>query len=96
MYPVLAFFIVLFWTVVLLYGLWRDTSIRSRLIRLLLVFLLWKIIPPCSGGTINELITKIGNGYPTWVIAILAALIPFYMYGFILQYKEGPHPNKDK
>jgi hypothetical protein len=72
MYPFIAFFLIMFWTVVLLYGLWRDPSIRSRLLRLLAVFFLWGMVPPSSGSTIVELIHHIGGAYPAWIVIILA------------------------
>lgn len=88
MYPFIAFFLIMFWIVVLLYGLWRDPSIRSRLLRLLAVFFLWGMVPPSSGSTIVELIHNIGGAYPAWIVIILAAVLPVYLYGVILHFRQ--------
>jgi hypothetical protein len=88
MYPFIAFFLIMFWIVVLLYGLWRDPSIRSRLLRLLAVFFLWGMVPPGSASTIGELIHHIGGAYPAWIVIILAAVLPVYLYGVILHFRQ--------
>jgi hypothetical protein len=87
MYPFIAFFLVSFWVVVLLYGLWRDPSIKSRLLRLLAVFVLWGMVSPGYGSTIGELIHHIGGAYPAWIVIILAVMLPVYLYGFILHFR---------
>ncbi len=86
---IISFIVINFWLVILLYGLLRDTSTRSRLLRLLAVFALWKMLPTGCWFTFGSFIEDFGTAYPTWLIIVLVSIIPAYLYGFVSLLKEN-------
>lgn len=84
----LAFFSMLIWTVILLYGLLRDISIPSKLVRLVSVYVLWKIVPPWSGPSIWGFVEHVGQSVPVWVIVLLVTFLSVYIHGFKLLLKD--------
>lgn len=83
-----VFGLVVFWTIVLLYGLLRDGSIRSRIIRIVLIGIIWSAAPHGSWFSFGEYTAQFSRSYPAWVIVLAALLIPVYILGFVKILRE--------
>jgi apolipoprotein N-acyltransferase len=83
-----VFGIVVFWTLVLLYGLIRDQSMRSRIVRIVLVGVIWSAAPRGSWSSWSEFVEQFSRSYPAWLIVIAVLLIPVYLSGFFRLLRE--------
>lgn len=77
-----------FWTLVLLYGLLRDQSIRSRIIRIAIVGVIWAAAPHGSWSSFGEFTDQFSGSYPAWLVIVAALLIPVYLSGFFRLWRE--------
>lgn len=89
LYYVLAFIVMLLWSIILLYGLLRDISVRSKIVRLIFVYVLWKTVPPWGGPSVWGFVEHVGQSVPVWITALLILLLPIYCYGFKEILKES-------
>lgn len=84
----LSLVVFIFWNMVLLYALFRDPSLRSRLFRLLAVFLLWKTFPHGAWFSFSSFIKDFQAAQPIWLTSVLLLLAVVYLHGFISLLKE--------
>lgn len=95
-YMVYAVVLVCIWLVLLLWGIIKDPSIKSRVLRLLAVFIILgmsksKVV---NGGyydmdTFWPFLYQITAGFPVWFIIALSALLVVVIFGYIDIYKEN-------
>lgn len=96
-----VFMLLNIWYVILLWGLIKDTSIRSRLLRLLAVFFLFKM---ANSKIVNKsfydsegfwrILEQMSSAFPIWFILLLSVLLLVVIYGYIELYKEKTNHNK--
>lgn len=91
-----VFMLLNIWYFLLLWGLIRDTSTRSRLLRLLAVFLLYQM---SKSKMVNKsfydmegfwrILEQMSSAFPVWFVCALTLLLIVVIYGYILIYKEN-------
>lgn len=84
------------WYFLLLWGLIKDTSIRSRVLRLLAVFFLYEM---SKSKIVNKyfydsegfwrILEQMSSAFPIWFICILTLLLLIVIYGYIEIYREN-------
>ncbi len=80
--------VFIFWNIILLYALFRDPSVRSRILRMMAVFLLWKTFPHGAWFSFSSFMEDFQAAQPIWLTLALSLLAVIYLYGFISLLKE--------
>ncbi|MEN6391474.1 MAG: hypothetical protein ABFD04_13760 [Syntrophomonas sp.] len=83
-----VFAVWVFWNLVLLYGLIRDQSMRSRIIRIVIVGAIWAAAPHGSWSSFGEFADQFSGSYPAWLVIVAVLLIPVYLSGFFRLLRE--------